>query len=118
MFPETIDSEQSVLLEKLSGLYIPIKEFYLAGGTALALQIGHRKSYDLDFFIDRDFNENEIASYISNDLSGEIVSTGENTVYGLIDNVKISFISFKYIPFSPLEVSGLFQLCSTMVLKS
>ena len=96
MFPETIDSEQSVLLEKLSGLFIPIKDFYLAGGTALALQIGHRKSYDLDFFIDRDFNENEIASYISNDLSGEIVSTGENTVYGLIDNVKISFISFKY----------------------
>lgn len=26
------------------------KKFYLAGGTALALQLRHRKSYDLDFF--------------------------------------------------------------------
>lgn len=25
-------------------------KFYLAGGTALALQLQHRKSYDLDFF--------------------------------------------------------------------
>ena len=128
MFPETIDSEQSVLLEKLSGLYIPIKEFYLAGGTALALQIGHRKSYDLDFFIDRDFNENEIASYISNDLSGEIVSTGENTVYGLIDNVKISFISFKYklikdfIHYSKIKLASFEDIacmkCSAIALRS
>lgn len=26
------------------------QRFYLAGGTALALQLGHRKSFDLDFF--------------------------------------------------------------------
>ena len=26
------------------------KYFYLAGGTALALQLGHRRSVDLDFF--------------------------------------------------------------------
>ena len=30
-------------------------EFYLAGGTALAFQIGHRTSYDLDFFGKREF---------------------------------------------------------------
>jgi hypothetical protein len=27
-----------------------MKRYYLAGGTALALQLNHRKSYDLDFF--------------------------------------------------------------------
>jgi hypothetical protein len=27
------------------------KDFYLAGGTGLALQLGHRKSYDFDFFL-------------------------------------------------------------------
>jgi predicted nucleotidyltransferase component of viral defense system len=26
------------------------RHFYLAGGTALALQLGHRRSVDLDFF--------------------------------------------------------------------
>ncbi|MBU1070929.1 nucleotidyl transferase AbiEii/AbiGii toxin family protein [Patescibacteria group bacterium] len=28
-----------------------LKYFYLSGGTALSLQIGHRESEDLDFFI-------------------------------------------------------------------
>jgi hypothetical protein len=31
-----------------------IGRFYLAGGTALALQLGHRVSVDLDFFSDVD----------------------------------------------------------------
>lgn len=128
MFPETIDSEQSILLEKLTGLYMPIIEFYLAGGTALALQIGHRKSYDLDFFINRDFNENEIASYISSELSGDVVSVGKNTVYGLIDNVKISFISFKYklikdfIHYSNIKLASFEDIacmkCSAISLRS
>lgn len=28
----------------------PLEPFYLAGGTALALRLGHRVSVDLDFF--------------------------------------------------------------------
>lgn len=35
-------------------------DFYLAGGTALALQIGHRISIDIDLFTDKDFNLAEI----------------------------------------------------------
>ncbi len=36
-------------------------EWYLAGGTALALYVGHRRSVDLDFFtIQRDFDEKKI----------------------------------------------------------
>src|SRR3989338_6041599 len=30
------------------------KEFYLAGGTALALYIGHRQSFDFDLFSDKE----------------------------------------------------------------
>ena len=35
-------------------------EFYLAGGTALALQLGHRISIDFDFFALDDFNLNSL----------------------------------------------------------
>ena len=35
-------------------------EFYLAGGTALALQLGHRISVDFDFFALDDFNLNSL----------------------------------------------------------
>jgi hypothetical protein len=31
-----------------------VSRFYLAGGTALALQLGHRRSVDLDFFSETD----------------------------------------------------------------
>lgn len=46
MHPEAITSEQKLIFEKLKNF----PGYYLAGGTALALQIGHRVSVDFDFF--------------------------------------------------------------------
>jgi len=46
---ETISTEMRQVLACLSQSEIG-SHFYLAGGTALALQLGHRKSFDLDFF--------------------------------------------------------------------
>jgi hypothetical protein len=49
MHLEAIKSEQKEIFKKLRYF----KEYYLAGGTALALQIGHRISVDFDFFYDK-----------------------------------------------------------------
>jgi len=46
-----VDSDVLDILHRLEGTEVG-KHFYLAGGTALALQIGHRRSNDLDFFTD------------------------------------------------------------------
>lgn len=72
------------------------KDFYLAGGTALALYIGHRKSVDLDYFINKNFDtvslKNKILSSFS--LSNvEILFEEKNTLWCLIDGVKVSFIA-------------------------
>jgi len=48
MYSKTLYPETKQVLESLKN---SIKNFYLAGGTGLALQLGHRKSADLDFFI-------------------------------------------------------------------
>jgi len=56
MFEETITKNAKRALEILSKSGI-IKNAYLAGGTALALQFGHRISVDLDFFTDKKFDE-------------------------------------------------------------
>lgn len=40
--------------------------YYLVGGTALALQLGHRRSIDFDFFIDKHFNNNKIIEEVEN----------------------------------------------------
>jgi len=51
-----LPAEQLKLFEELSARSF-INDFYLAGGTCLALQIGHRKSIDFDFFTPSDFKK-------------------------------------------------------------
>ena len=43
---------------------IAFKDYFLVGGTALALQIGHRKSYDIDLFTQNELNIPEIEKYL------------------------------------------------------
>ena len=56
MYPETISDPIWELLKRLN--LVPDMSFsYLGGGTALALQLGHRKSDDLDFFVTEEFDD-------------------------------------------------------------
>ncbi|MBU4332533.1 nucleotidyl transferase AbiEii/AbiGii toxin family protein [Patescibacteria group bacterium] len=48
LYPEILSKSQKEILETLS--FFKKYKFYLAGGTALALQIGHRTSVDFDFY--------------------------------------------------------------------
>jgi predicted nucleotidyltransferase component of viral defense system len=59
----TIDPPLYQVLSDLSELPA-LANFTLVGGTALALQLGHRKSDDLDFFTDRSFDIREVKSVI------------------------------------------------------
>lgn len=72
--------------------------FYLAGGTALALQIYHRKSIDLDFFTPQKFNpvklHQNILSIFKQDL--KIREADKGTLHLKINSVKVSFLEFHY----------------------
>lgn len=50
------------LIDKIAG---QISSFYLAGGTGLALQLGHRVSEDLDLFSEESFYTEEIEAVIA-----------------------------------------------------
>jgi hypothetical protein len=41
------------------------ENYFLVGGTALALQLGHRLSYDIDLFTRKDINKDEIFDYLN-----------------------------------------------------
>ncbi len=56
------------LLNSLAA-YETLSSFYLVGGTALALQIGHRISVDLDFFGSPALNELEISQMMRETVS-------------------------------------------------
>ncbi len=57
--PETISRAMETLIRGLKGSSA-VTGFYLAGGTGLALQLGHRRSRDLDFFCDVDFDPENV----------------------------------------------------------
>lgn len=59
----TIDLPLFKVLSELSRLP-ELSNFSLVGGTALSLQLGHRKSDDLDFFTDRSFDIQEVKNAI------------------------------------------------------
>jgi len=77
-------------------------DFYLAGGTALALQVGHRQSMDFDWFIpklgDPEILFNRLKSL---DIAFEIQSISFETVYLNIDTIQMSFIGYEYPMLQP-----------------
>ena len=62
--PFIIKPETFTLIQELQSLDV-LKEFYLVGGTALALKLGHRNSIDIDLFTQNDFSTQEIEEKIS-----------------------------------------------------
>ncbi len=92
------DTLQASTLELLKNLQYDkeLQNFHLAGGTALALQIGHRKSIDLDLFSLVDFETNYLLEYMEQNYAFKLDYTAKNTLKGSIQNVKIDFISHQY----------------------
>ncbi|MFP4515034.1 MAG: nucleotidyl transferase AbiEii/AbiGii toxin family protein [Parcubacteria group bacterium] len=97
MFYEILDKKRINILPKLA--YFK-DEYYLAGGTALALQIGHRDSIDFDFFKKEDVDTNSLFFKLKKVLSPQKVykiNENLNTLDVLIDNeINLSFFSYKY----------------------
>ncbi len=71
--------------------------WYLAGGTALALQAGNRKSLDLDFFTEnKDFDMEELLAKFSNNKDWVLSFNRKNTIYGQLLKAKVSFIAYPF----------------------
>lgn len=63
MHTETISHALWQLLKRLDRSLV-LRDGYLGGGTALALQLGHRRSDDLDFFFPKTFNTTALLTEI------------------------------------------------------
>jgi hypothetical protein len=70
--------------------------FYLAGGTALALQFGHRLSLDLDFFSPEQFNEDALLQQVQALESFALVTKASYTLHTTIQKTKVSFLGYSY----------------------
>ena len=68
LYKETVDSTTLELLNSLQSKPY-LKGFYLVGGTALALKLGHRKSVDLDLFSNFNFDVEQLLENLSADFN-------------------------------------------------
>ena len=86
--------------------------FSLAGGTALSLYIGHRRSVDLDLFSPEPFDVQEMRSLLEEKYNLLTDYTARNTLKGTIGGVKVDFITHSYPALEPYYSEGKIRLYS------
>jgi hypothetical protein len=100
--PKVLDPPHTAALER-SGRLLTDRGFRLAGGTALALLLGHRKSVDFDWFSETEMGDSmRLAGDLRDhglDLQVEQVSRG--TVHGTVGGVRVSLFEFRYPALAP-----------------
>lgn len=113
LFFDILDSHRQEILPLLKNIDYG---FYLAGGTGIALQLGHRDSIDFDFFRQESFSTTEMIERLRalfENYSLTIIQEEKDTLSVLINNeVKLSFFSYPYPQVRPLQNSEFFQLAS------
>lgn len=90
----TVEEETYLLLKRLFAIPSIDQQFALAGGTSLALQLGHRQSIDLDIFSPQDFDTTQIERIISSTpgLDFEFVNSNKKMLFAFINHIKCDFI--------------------------
>ncbi|MCK4784157.1 MAG: nucleotidyl transferase AbiEii/AbiGii toxin family protein [Desulfobacteraceae bacterium] len=95
MFEQVLPENTKAILALLEKSEI-IQKAYLAGGTALALQLGHRISYDLDFFTREEFNENILLPQMKKISKFELEKIAWKTILGKFKDVRFSIFYYEY----------------------
>ena len=88
-----------------------LRDFFMVGGTALSLLIGHRISVDIDLFTQKDFDAVSLKQYLEQDYKMTDAKAIKNGVFGFINNIKIDLLAHQYPLIKPLqEIEGIRML--------
>jgi hypothetical protein len=96
---------------KVLGPFVNPRSFYLGGGTAVALHLGHRLSVDLDWFTPVEISDPAgLAADLKKGISNVVIDRVEKrTVHCRVAGVSVTFMDYRYPMLSPsmaLEKSG------------
>lgn len=96
-FIEGLPKKQITVLKAL-GPHMISNGFYLAGGTALAIHLGHRMSVDLDWFTSQPFDDSLLLAQSLRDvgLDLEIEQISPGTLHGNVQGVRVTFLRYQY----------------------
>ena len=119
MYLEAINSKRQKIFQKLKNF----PQFYLAGGTALALQIGHRMSDDFDLFTEKDIPADllEKVEKIFKDSKINIITNHSEQLSLIVDQTKVDFIKYPFsliLDLTEYEKVKIIKILETAAMKA
>ena len=115
MHKEILTPEQVQLLPLVKEFK---KDFYLVGGTAIAFQLGHRRSIDFDLFTEEIFKNNKIKAKIKRNgyKIDRIVRDEEGQLTLIINKVYFTFYNYLYKVEHPSEFGNIIMMPDLLTL--
>lgn len=109
MYKEILTEKQVELLPLIK---LFSKEYYLVGGTAIALQLGHRHSIDFDLFTNKKISRRSIENRIkSNDYPiDEVIYEDTDELTIIINSVKMTFYNYPFEVIPRLSFEGIIKI--------
>jgi hypothetical protein len=97
LYPNVLSSRQHKTILRL-GPVLAEKGIYLAGGTAIAIQLGHRRSVDLNWFSQRKVGDPaQLAQQLQNQsFPLHVIGFDQGTLYARLWGVRVSLLDYRY----------------------
>lgn len=109
MFEQVLAGNTKTVLALLEKSKI-MQKAHLAGGTALALQLGHRISYDLNFFTQEEFDEETFLLKLKEIYSFQLERIATKTILGKFEEIRFSIFYYQYPLLFPLKRFGMINI--------
>lgn len=121
MHINTLAPKTKTILDLIAGQPF-LNSFYLSGGTALALHLGHRESEDLDFFSKADFDPTKIQLELEQISQLSSVEQSVGTLNCHAGDVQLQFLHYPYnllsdaISWNKIKLSSIEDIACTKLL--
>lgn len=121
LFLSVLDKKRKDLLKKL--VFLKSYGFYLAGGTALALQMGHRASLDFDFYSQKNFEPLSLREKFDKRFKKvKEIHVAKDTLILDVEGIELSFFKYPYKLINPclkleeVDVASMEDIASMKIL--
>ena len=115
MYENILSANQKALLPFIESF---AREYYLVGGTAIALQIGHRESIDFDMFKQGIVHKSKIVAKLkAHNLDYELLYSDSDSFHIVVNGVKITFFNYPFnvpttLKFGKIKMPDLLHLAA------
>jgi hypothetical protein len=101
---ECISKPLLILLQQLQKSDV-FKGYFLVGGTSLALQMGHRRSDDIDLFTQDEIDKETIGAFLFDNYRDKVlVINSQKIIYQVkINDIKVDFVKHPYNLVEPVK---------------